>query len=106
MQLCEDSCIAALDFEANTDVSAASLKMPKGENSRGFCEDGAELPKNAYRICPACLMKSTHHPPGHEEVKEERQQIKKDWKKDMATRIICRRVTLISNNLLWQHRQA
>jgi len=81
MQRAEDDAIAQLQHEDDKDLNDQSLKMPPGENNRGYLEDGATLPEKQYRFCAACGMESVHHPPGIELVKKARADKTKEWRK-------------------------
>ena len=80
MQHAETDVIAMLDFEQNSDLNANSLKMPAGEEARGFLEGGAFLPEKKFQVCTACDMKTTHHPPGTKEIIAERRKLCNTWK--------------------------
>ena len=81
MENAENDAIADSFFDDNCDLNANSMKMPPGEQGRGYLEDGATLPAAGYRKCAACGMKSVHHPPGTDEIKEQRKLLTERWKK-------------------------
>jgi hypothetical protein len=40
-----------------------AMKMPAGEENRGYCSGGATKPPSHLRICPHCEASFMHEPP-------------------------------------------
>ena len=72
-------CEAALEEDLNKDVNGKSLKMPRGEEARGYLEDGALKPPKKYSTCPKCGYDRVHEPPCNVEKRKSNRKVDQTW---------------------------
>ena len=54
MENAKNDAIADFFFDRDSDLNKKSLKMPLGEQGRGYLEGGATLPIARFQKCAAC----------------------------------------------------
>lgn len=94
-------CKAVVAEEENAANSLQSETMPLGEESRGYCMDGAVEPERPeHQICPKCNNHFMHEPPSNVQVHERNGELKKEWRKKNAAEFDKFQNSLQSRNTL------
>jgi hypothetical protein len=73
------NCEAALRDEMTVADKMKAIKMPAGEENRGYCNGGATKPPFHLRICPCYEAPFMHEPPTNKDIRARNKEKQKDW---------------------------
>jgi len=74
-------CESALESEVMCEANETSLKIPKGEDSRGHLMDGGKKPEKQFQECLKCKAPYMHEPPSNIAVRGDNNKMKSEWMK-------------------------
>jgi hypothetical protein len=60
MERTVSNAFAEMEEERTSDVNCKSMKMPRGEDTRGYLADGSKKPSKEFQDCPKCGFPFVH----------------------------------------------